>query len=48
VVNWLLVGGAEWVNGVDLPVDGGLQAGMATGWADTKASPASVARRAGR
>ena len=24
VVYWLLVGGADWVNGVDLPVDGGL------------------------
>jgi NAD(P)-dependent dehydrogenase (short-subunit alcohol dehydrogenase family) len=48
VVCWLLVGDSGWVNGVDLPVDGGLQAGMTVGWADTKASPASVARRAGR
>jgi len=48
VVCWLAVGECGWVNGVDLPVDGGLQAGMATGWADTKSSPASVARRAGR
>jgi NAD(P)-dependent dehydrogenase (short-subunit alcohol dehydrogenase family) len=48
VVCWLAVGDSGWVNGVDLPVDGGLQAGMVTGWANTKASPASVARRAGR
>ncbi len=45
---WLAVSDADWVNGVDIPVDGGLQAGMRTGWVDTKASPASLARRAGR
>jgi NAD(P)-dependent dehydrogenase (short-subunit alcohol dehydrogenase family) len=44
---WLLVGDSGWVNGVDLPVDGGLQAGMRTGWANTKQSPASLARRGG-
>ena len=38
---WLAVGDSGWVNGVDLPVDGGLSAGMRIGWADTKASPAS-------
>ncbi len=32
-VAWLLVGDATWVNGVDLPVDGGLAAGLRTGWA---------------
>ncbi len=42
---WLAVGDSGWVNGVDLPVDGGLSAGMRTGWADTKSSPASLARR---
>jgi NAD(P)-dependent dehydrogenase (short-subunit alcohol dehydrogenase family) len=42
---WLLVGDSEWVNGVDLPVDGGLSAGMRIGWVDTKASPAALARR---
>ena len=47
VVAWLLAGDADWVNGVDLPVDGGLSAGMRVGWADTKASPASLARRTG-
>lgn len=44
-VCWLAVGDSGWVNGVDLPVDGGLSAGMRVGWADTKASPASRARR---
>jgi NAD(P)-dependent dehydrogenase (short-subunit alcohol dehydrogenase family) len=42
---WLAVGDSSWVNGVDLPVDGGLSAGMRVGWADTKSSPASIARR---
>ena len=42
---WLAVGASGWVNGVDLPVDGGLSAGMRVGWADTKTSPASLARR---
>jgi NAD(P)-dependent dehydrogenase (short-subunit alcohol dehydrogenase family) len=47
VVAWLAVGRSGWVNGVDLPVDGGLSAGMRVGWADTKSSPASRARRGG-
>ncbi|MGI9614751.1 MAG: SDR family oxidoreductase [Acidimicrobiales bacterium] len=47
VVAWLLAGDCGWVNGIDLPVDGGLSAGMTVGWADTKQSPASKARRAG-
>ena len=42
---WLAVGDSGWVNGVDLPVDGGLSAGMRVGWADTRSSPASLARR---
>jgi NAD(P)-dependent dehydrogenase (short-subunit alcohol dehydrogenase family) len=46
-VAWLAVGDSGWVNGVDLPVDGGLSAGMRVGWADTKSSPASIARRRG-
>ncbi|MEZ5232508.1 MAG: SDR family oxidoreductase [Acidimicrobiia bacterium] len=41
---WLAVGRSGWVNGVDLPVDGGLSAGMKVGWADTKQSPASKSR----
>lgn len=47
VVSWLLAGDCGWVNGIDLPVDGGLSAGMTVGWADTRQSPASVARRSG-
>lgn len=47
VIAWLAVGACGWVNGVDLPVDGGIAAGIRTGWADPKASPASVARRQG-
>lgn len=47
VICWLGVGRSGWVNGVDLPVDGGLSAGMRLGWADTASSPASLARRAG-
>lgn len=43
-VVWLAVGRSGWVNGVDLPVDGGLSAGMKVGWADTKQSPASRSR----
>ena len=31
-IAWLLVGDAGWVNGVDLPVDGGMAAGLRTGW----------------
>ena len=47
VIHWLAVGRSGWVNGVDLPVDGGLSAGMRTGWADTKSSPGARARRPG-
>jgi NAD(P)-dependent dehydrogenase (short-subunit alcohol dehydrogenase family) len=32
VVAWLLVGECGWVNGVDLPVDGGMAAGLRVGW----------------
>lgn len=31
-VAWLLVGDSGWVNGVDLAVDGGMAAGLRTGW----------------
>jgi NAD(P)-dependent dehydrogenase (short-subunit alcohol dehydrogenase family) len=34
VVCWLAVGESGWVNGVDIPVDGGLSAGLRVGWAD--------------
>lgn len=45
VVSWLLAGPCGWLNGVDIPVDGGLQAGMRVGWVNTKSSPAAQARR---
>ena len=45
VVAWLLVGDCGWVNGIDLPVDGGLSAGMTIGWANPKDSPASRSRQ---
>lgn len=47
VICWLAVGECRWVNGVDLPVDGGVAAGLRTGWADPKSSPASRSRRQG-
>jgi NAD(P)-dependent dehydrogenase (short-subunit alcohol dehydrogenase family) len=31
-IAWLLVGDSGWVNGVDLPVDGGMAAGLRVGW----------------
>ena len=31
VIAWLLAGDSNWVNGVDLPVDGGLSACMTVG-----------------
>jgi NAD(P)-dependent dehydrogenase (short-subunit alcohol dehydrogenase family) len=34
VIAWLAVGDSGWVNGVDLPVDGGLSAGLRVGWAN--------------
>ncbi len=43
-IAWLLAGDSGWVNGVDLPVDGGLSAGMTVGWANPKDSPASRSR----
>lgn len=44
-IAWLLAGECGWVNGIDLPVDGGLSAGMTVGWANTKDSPASRSRQ---
>lgn len=48
VICWLATGRSGWVNAIDLPVDGGLSAGMRVGWADTKASPAAIAARSRR
>jgi NAD(P)-dependent dehydrogenase (short-subunit alcohol dehydrogenase family) len=47
VVAWVLAGECGWLNGVDIPVDGGLAAGMTVGWVNTKESPAALARRSG-
>ncbi len=39
VVDLLLTGEATWLNGVDIPVDGGYTAGLASGWVDFSQSP---------
>jgi len=36
---WLAVGDARWVNGADLMVDRGLEAGMISGWVDMDDAP---------
>ena len=35
----LLTGNCGWLNGVDIPVDGGYSAGLASGWIDLATSP---------
>jgi NAD(P)-dependent dehydrogenase (short-subunit alcohol dehydrogenase family) len=39
VVEFLLVGDCHWLNGVDIPVDGGYSAGLDSGWIDFAQSP---------
>ena len=39
VLEYLLIGESRWLNGVDLPVDGGYTAGLAAGWIDFERSP---------
>jgi NAD(P)-dependent dehydrogenase (short-subunit alcohol dehydrogenase family) len=39
VVDLLLTGECGWLNGVDIPVDGGYTAGMESGWVDFSQSP---------
>ena len=39
VVDLLLTGECTWLNGVDIPVDGGYTAGMESGWVDFSQSP---------
>ena len=39
VVDLLLTGDCGWLNGVDIPVDGGYTAGMESGWIDFSQSP---------
>jgi len=36
---WLAIGDARWVNGADLMVDRGLEAGMHAGWVDLENAP---------
>ncbi len=44
VVDLLLTGECGWLNGVDIPVDGGYSAGLQTGWIDFSQSPVMQAR----
>ena len=46
VVDLLLTGECGWLNGVDIPVDGGYTAGLDTGWVDFSQSPVMQARKA--
>lgn len=39
VVDLLLTGECSWLNGVDIPVDGGYSAGIESGWIDFSQSP---------
>ena len=39
VVDLLLTGECGWLNGVDIPVDGGYTAGMESSWIDFSQSP---------
>jgi NAD(P)-dependent dehydrogenase (short-subunit alcohol dehydrogenase family) len=44
VVDLLCTGECSWLNGVDVPVDGGYTAGIESGWIDFSASPLMVER----
>ena len=46
VLDMLLTAETAWLNGADLPVDGGYAAGTASGWIDFNESPAMKAIRA--
>ena len=39
VVDLLLTADCGWLNGVDIPVDGGFTAGMESGWVDLAQAP---------
>lgn len=45
VVDMLLTAECSWLNGVDIPVDGGYSAGLAAGWIDFSQSPVMQKRR---
>ena len=44
VIDFLLTGECGWLNGVDIPVDGGYTAGMESGWVDFSQSPIMLNR----
>jgi NAD(P)-dependent dehydrogenase (short-subunit alcohol dehydrogenase family) len=46
VIEFCAVGDCAWLNGAEIPVDGGLSAGIAGGWIDMSQSPAMLARAA--
>ena len=46
VLNMLLTSHTEWLNGADIPIDGGYAAGRASGWIDFNESPAMRAIQA--
>ena len=48
VIVFAALGDCRWMNGVDIPVDGGMSAGIAAGWIDMGQSPAALARAAAR
>ena len=45
VIDLLLTGECGWLNGVDVPVDGGYTAGISAGWIDFSNSPVMLQRR---
>jgi len=45
VIDMLLTRPCGWLNGVDIPVDGGYSAGIQTGWIDFTASPAMLQKQ---
>ena len=46
VVDLLQTGDCGWLNGVDIPVDGGYTAGLESGWVDFSQSPIMLQRPA--
>ncbi len=46
IIQFVATGDCGWLNGVDIPVDGGLTAGLIGGWIDISQSPAVLARAA--
>ncbi len=47
VADLLLTGDCGWLNGVDIPVDGGYTAGLESGWVDFSQSPIMLERSRG-